>query len=194
MGVHQQLMTSPVPDENLLMIKYWLPAGGAGVLSLRGHLQFIKGHRGTEQKWSWESDGSGASRPETKKCWPLPWLCLRDSVYCTYSASSSLRGKGDLLKDLIRTREPSFWKDMTRISTVPVLSRFPWWVSSSTFPFCDGQWGLTTLWCGGRETFQLLFIPCLLTSFCSCWSKYSWRFVNAFSHFLRSLSKSRSWK
>jgi hypothetical protein len=56
------------------------------------------------------------------------------------------------------------------------------------------QRGLTLHWYGEREIFHLLFLPGLLTSFCSCWSKYSWRFVNALSHFLRSLSKSRSWK
>lgn len=50
MRVHQQLMTSPTRDENLLMNEHGLPASGAGVLSLRGHPQFIKGHRGTEQK------------------------------------------------------------------------------------------------------------------------------------------------
>lgn len=39
-----------------------------------------------------------------------------------------------------------------------------------------------------------LCLPGLLTSFCSCWSRYSCRFVNALSHFRRSLSKSLSWE
>lgn len=37
-------------------------------------------------------------------------------------------------------------------------------------------------------------LPGFPTSFCSCWSRYSWRFVKAQSHFRRSLSKSLSWK
>lgn len=35
-------------------------------------------------------------------------------------------------------------------------------------------------------------LPGFPTSFCNCWSRYSWRFVKAHSHFRRSLSKSLS--
>lgn len=187
MRVHQQLMTSLIPDEKF-MIKYRLSASRAGVRSLRGHLPFIKGHKGIEQKWSWESEGSRASRPETKKGLPLV-LCVWESAYCTYSDSSSLRGKADLCKDITGTER--MWH-----KSAPFLcprGSHDGWVRLLFLSVMANK-GLTTLWCGERETFRLLFVPGLLTSFCSCWSKYSWRFVNAFSHFLRSLSKSRSWK